>query len=135
LLLLVLLSILHVSNIRSSVSTILLKCCGFALDQVPEAMKKIAKVISRTVDENNFDGIVLELWSQFGGQMRPQVARLVSEIAGELRHAGRIFVLVIPPATNGRMFEKSDFDTLVDSVDFFSLMTYDYSNPQRPGTE
>ena len=29
------------------------------------------------------------------------------------------------------MFEKQDFDNLVDFVDAFSLMTYDYSNPNR----
>ena len=29
------------------------------------------------------------------------------------------------------MFEKQDFDNLVDYVDAFSLMTYDYSNPEK----
>lgn len=29
------------------------------------------------------------------------------------------------------MFTKSDFDALEKVVDAFSLMTYDYSNPQR----
>ncbi len=32
------------------------------------------------------------------------------------------------------MFTQEDFDRLVDSVDYFSLMTYDYSSAQRPGT-
>ena len=31
------------------------------------------------------------------------------------------------------MFDADDFERLVDQVDFFSLMTYDYSNVQRPG--
>ena len=31
------------------------------------------------------------------------------------------------------MFDSQHFDGLVDDVDYFSLMTYDYSNPQRPG--
>ena len=31
------------------------------------------------------------------------------------------------------MFHKDSFDQLVDLVDYFSLMTYDYSNSQRPG--
>ena len=65
--------------------------------------------------------------------MREELKRLVREIAGELRHDGKTFVLVIPPVTNGGMFDEADFRDLVDSVDFFSLMTYDYSNPQRPG--
>ena len=96
-------------------------------------MKKVAKVIAATVRDNAFDGVVLEIWSQFGGMMRPELKRLVREIAGELRHDGKTFVLVIPPVTNGRMFEQADFEDLSDSVDFFSLMTYDFSNPQRPG--
>ena len=31
------------------------------------------------------------------------------------------------------MFHKDSFDQLVELVDYFSLMTYDYSNSQRPG--
>ena len=104
-----------------------------ALFQSHVEMKRVAKLIAATVEENGFDGAVLEIWSQFGGMMRPELKRLVREIAGELRHDGKTFVLVIPPVTNGGMFEEADFRDLVDSVDFFSLMTYDYSNPQRPG--
>ena len=104
-----------------------------ALFQSHAEMKRVAKLIAATVEENGFDGAVLEIWSQFGGMMRPELKRLVREIAGELRHDGKTFVLVIPPVTNGGMFEEADFRDLVDSVDFFSLMTYDYSNPQRPG--
>ena len=97
-------------------------------------MKRVAKLIAATVRDLAFDGAVLEIWSQFGGMMRPELKRLVREIAGELRHDGKTFVLVITPVTNGRMFEQADFNDLIDSVDFFSLMTYDFSNPQRPGT-
>lgn len=104
-----------------------------ALFQSHSEMKRVAKLIAKTVEENGFDGAVLEIWSQFGGMMRPELKRLVREVAGELRHDGKTFVLVIPPVTSGGMFEEADFRDLVDSVDFFSLMTYDYSNPQRPG--
>ena len=104
-----------------------------ALFQSHAEMKRVARLIAATVEENGFDGAVLEVWSQFGGMMRPELKRLVREIAGELRHDGKTFVLVVPPVTSGGMFEEADFKDLVDSVDFFSLMTYDYSNPQRPG--
>ena len=104
-----------------------------ALFQSHTEMKRVAKLVAATVRENGFDGVVLEVWSQFGGMMRPELKRLVREIAGELRHDGKTFVLVVPPVTSGGMFEAADFKDLVDSVDFFSLMTYDYSNPQRPG--
>jgi chitinase domain-containing protein 1 len=33
----------------------------------------------------------------------------------------------------GGMFVGEDFRQLVDEVDYFSLMTYDYSSPARPG--
>merc|ERR1712079_11987 len=46
-------------------------------------------------------------------------------------------VLVIPPPLYHNnvkgMFDEEDFDRMVDYVDYFSLMTYDYSSPQRPG--
>jgi chitinase domain-containing protein 1 len=49
----------------------------------------------------------------------------------------KLFILVIPPALyhgdEVGMFDRRDFDLLVDDVDYFSLMTYDYSNVQRPG--
>ncbi len=97
------------------------------------ATKKVTEAILAAVQSHGFDGIVLELWSQFGGQMRPQLTELVRSIAGEVRHAGKTAVLVIPPATSGGMFSAEDFAALADAVDFFSLMTYDYSSPQRPG--
>ncbi|KAK2536640.1 hypothetical protein Q9233_003055 [Columba guinea] len=31
------------------------------------------------------------------------------------------------------MFAKREFDQLASAIDSFSLMTYDYSTPQRPG--
>ena len=31
------------------------------------------------------------------------------------------------------MFLAEDFSFLMEAVDYFSLMTYDYSNPARPG--
>ena len=31
------------------------------------------------------------------------------------------------------MFLGEDFSNLMENVDYFSLMTYDYSNPSRPG--
>mgnify|MGYP001203580839 CR=1 FL=1 len=34
---------------------------------------------------------------------------------------------------SGEFIDANDVDRMADAVDFFSLMTYDYSNPQRPG--
>ncbi len=87
--------------------------------------------------DNDFDGLVLEIWSQLGGQAREETSEVVAEVARAVREAGGTFVLVIPPPIHHRdrpgMFEWADFRRLVDNVDYFSLMTYDYSSLQRPG--
>jgi len=89
------------------------------------------------INKNSFDGIVLELWSQLGGQAKPQITNVIKRIGKTLRSEGKLFILVIPPplyAGNVRgMFTEEDFDNLVDNVDYFSLMTYDYSSPANPG--
>ena len=89
------------------------------------------------ISQYSFDGIVLELWSQLGGQAKPQITSVIETIGKKIRKTKKLFILVIPPpiyADNvSGMFSKSDFDNLVDSVDYFSLMTYDYSSPAKPG--
>ena len=89
------------------------------------------------IKENHFDGIVLELWSQLGGQAKPQLTNVIRTIGKKIRSKGKKFILVIPPpiyAGNVRgMFSEEDFRNLVSSVDFFSLMTYDYSSLSNPG--
>lgn len=45
------------------------------------------------------------------------------------------FILVIPPMRGFKpeLFDKEHFYNLYSHVTAFSLMTYDFSNPQRPG--
>ena len=43
-----------------------------------------------------------------------------------------IFRLFSPRGVAG-FFSRDEFNALKEDVDFFSLMTYDYSSPQRPG--
>lgn len=44
------------------------------------------------------------------------------------------FILVIPPKrAHDALFTEEHFNALYDHVTAFSLMTYDYSNPRRPG--
>lgn len=44
-------------------------------------------------------------------------------------------ILVIPPlrGKNYDFFSASNFETLFPLIEAFTLVTYDYSNPQRPG--
>lgn len=53
-----------------------------------------------------------------------------------MRQAQLDFILVVPPfrGLKQEMFTKESFDELYDHVTAFSLMTYDYSTPQKPGT-
>lgn len=44
------------------------------------------------------------------------------------------FILVIPPKRSQRgLFSDKEFDALYEFVTAFSLMTYDFSHPERPG--
>ena len=109
-----------------------MKLFGSAAEQ-----KEVAKVIASTVTEHGFDGIVLEIWSQFGGQVKEEASTLIQYISEAVRADGKVFVLVIPPAlykgNSPGMFNAADFTRLEPHVDFFSLMTYDYSSVQNPG--
>ncbi|XP_064480298.1 chitinase domain-containing protein 1-like [Ornithodoros turicata] len=100
------------------------------LQQAADALKELAF-------ESGFGGYVVEIWSQFGGQMSDEMTTVVKYLAKELRAASLELILVIPPPVyHGDapgMFTKANFDKLSDDVTAFSLMTYDYSSPQRPG--
>ena len=97
----------------------------------------LTRSIINVINKYAFDGVVLEVWSQLGGQAKPQLTKLIQKIGKKIRSKNKIFILVIPPpvyAGNAPgMFSEEDFDNLVDYVDYFSLMTYDYSSPAKPG--
>merc|ERR1712045_555790 len=75
--------------------------------------------------------------SQLGGQAKPQLRQMITDLSAALRKSNKLTVLVIPPPLYHEgvkgMIDANDVDRMADAVDFFSLMTYDYSNPQRPG--
>ncbi|KAM9013166.1 chitinase domain-containing protein 1 isoform 2-T3 [Ara ararauna] len=70
------------------------------IEELSESMVLLAK-------NENFDGFVVEVWSQLGNQKQT--------------------------TNQPGMFTKKEFDQLASAIDSFSLMTYDYSTPQRPG--
>lgn len=103
-----------------------------------DEIEDLVEVMVQTAKDEQFDGFVVEVWSQLGGQKRPEMAHLLTHMGQALQQAKLRFILVIPPAVAPGtdqlgMFGKKEFDLLAPYVDSFSLMTYDYSNPNRPG--
>jgi chitinase domain-containing protein 1 len=96
----------------------------------------LVKTLVSSAKKYNFDGFVLELWSQvIGAVNKKSLVRLVQLMARKFKNAEIVLILVIPPARgdNSEAFDTDDFEQLADYVDAFSLMTYDFSSPQRPG--
>lgn len=62
---------------------------------------------------------------------------LIKLLGEALSKAGLTFVLVIPPPVlnTGKpgMIEHEDVKAIYQYVDYLSIMTYDYSNVERPG--
>lgn len=101
-----------------------------ALDALVDTLLSYSK-------ENHFDGLVLEVWSQYTGDTKQNLYVLVSKIASALREERLKTILVIPPplVAGGRpgLFDRNDFEILVAVLDGFSLMSYDFGSPNRPG--
>ncbi|XP_039389421.1 chitinase domain-containing protein 1 [Mauremys reevesii] len=103
-----------------------------------DEIEELSKTMVQIAKEENFDGYVVEVWSQLGNQKQTELIHLLTHLSEALHEAQLKLILVIPPAvTPGTnqlgMFTKKEFDQLAPVVDSFSLMTYDYSTPQRPG--
>ncbi|CAH8839117.1 unnamed protein product [Trichobilharzia szidati] len=99
-------------------------------------MNKCIQNIINVIKKHNFDGAVIEIWVQFSGLELKTLTNFIIQLANSLHEAGKLLVLVIPPPVyhggiEGR-FRQNDFNQLANHVDYFSLMTYDYSSP-RPG--
>jgi len=102
-----------------------------------EKQQALKELLLNTVEQHNVDGITLEFWSQLGGKAKSQMGGIVRDLAAAFKARNYVFILAIPPAlyqgdVEG-MFLSEDFRFLMETVDYFSLMTYDYSNPARPG--
>lgn len=100
-----------------------------------EEINVVNKLIVDTCKKYNFDGIVLEVWSQLVRRVDDQhLVNLVKSIAKALKKVKLQFILVIPPSHRGPdLFNSQHFDMLWEDVSYFSLMTYDYSSYERPG--
>ncbi|XP_048758393.2 chitinase domain-containing protein 1-like isoform X2 [Ostrea edulis] len=100
-----------------------------------DAMEDCANALLKFIKKKKFPGVVVEIWSQLGGQYRQELVHFLKHLGEAFDQGGKTFILVIPPPVYpgniAGMFGKSEFDELVPYVDAFSLMTYDFSNPSR----
>lgn len=98
--------------------------------------EELIKTLVNSAKNYNFDGFVIELWSQVVGRVNKRyLVQMVQTMARRFKNSKLVLILVIPPARGSGLeaFDAEDFEQLADDVDAFSLMTYDFSSPQRPG--
>lgn len=100
-----------------------------------EEINAATQAIIETCHKFNFDGVVLELWSQLSQRVDDDhLINLVKAVAKQLKAADIGCILVIPPSQRGPdLFSENHFEKLWEDVTAFSLMTYDFSTYQRPG--
>ncbi|GFO38355.1 chitinase domain-containing protein 1 [Plakobranchus ocellatus] len=93
--------------------------------------------IIKTLKTYKFSGAVIEIWSQLGGNLRKELVHFINHMGEMFHEAKKELILVIPPPLYGKtvdgLISKADVDGMADNVDRFSLMTYDFSNPNRAG--
>ncbi len=93
----------------------------------------------KKANDYQFDGYTLEIYMQLGGYAKSAIHHLVFDLVDQLHANDKKLALVIPPSLQifpndlekeivSEIFNKEDFDLLKDQVDYFSLMTYDYSS-------
>lgn len=103
------------------------------LTESEDAREALISTLEDICLSNNFNGLVLELWSQAAAvRFRPdRLLTAVRDLAVSMARRSLDLILVVPPAT--QLFDHEQFKALQEHVTAFSVMTYDYSNAQRPG--
>jgi chitinase domain-containing protein 1 len=101
-----------------------------------DEQEHLITTLVNAVEKYSFDGFVFELWRQVAGRVnKTYLVQMLQHVAYRFKSVNILLILVIPPAhsNDSEAFDTEDFQQLVDDVDAFSLMTYDFSSPQRPG--
>ncbi|CAG9773867.1 unnamed protein product [Ceutorhynchus assimilis] len=100
----------------------------------PKERLSLSKTLIESCKKHKFDGFVIEVWSQIAGAVNPDsLVELIRDISDLFTVEGLDFILVVPPKRNADLFTSKQFDALYDYVTAFSLMTYDFADPTRPG--
>ncbi|KAF8676001.1 hypothetical protein HU200_047504 [Digitaria exilis] len=138
------------SNGTLVVPRVVLEAFPVVLLEKGQKAKAIDLIVSECRDKG-YDGIVLESWSRWAVygvlddpelrytalQFVKQMGEALHSISSKLssRHLELIYVIPAPrmQELNIQEFGPQDLLQLADSIDGFSLMTYDFSGPQNPG--
>ncbi|XP_077966966.1 chitinase domain-containing protein 1-like [Styela clava] len=110
-----------------------------SLFESEDEIESMSKSIIDVLQENEMNGAVIELWSQIGEKNPKEVVHVVTHMAEMFHKNNMILILVVPAALNKEKkmttnFDSKQFSSLVGVVDYFSLMTYDFSvNQGYPG--
>ncbi|CAG9564648.1 unnamed protein product [Danaus chrysippus] len=96
--------------------------------------KALIEEIKKVCKQWGFDGIVLEMLSQIGKYIDKSV-KFIQHFGLEMSEDNYHLILVYPPF---RGYPSDDFfvqafNEIHPYVDAVSVMTYDFSNPQKPG--
>ena len=62
-----------------------------------DKVKKLSQTLKDACIQHDFDGLVLEVWSQLGGQAKNELRNVIIQIGIALRKIDKLVVLVIPP--------------------------------------
>ena len=60
-------------------------------------VSNLAQILVDLCIKHDFDGLTLEVWNQLGGQARPELRRVITEIAENIKKADKLIIVVIPP--------------------------------------
>ncbi|XP_074656483.1 chitinase domain-containing protein 1-like [Tubulanus polymorphus] len=85
------------------------------------------------VKSHNFDGIVVEIWSQLSGYRQSDLVHFLEHLGETFQKNYKKLILVLPPPRGRGDITPAEFRKLAPVIDAFSLMTYDFSHPGRPG--
>lgn len=96
--------------------------------------KALIEEIKKACKQWKFDGVVLEMLSQIGKYVDKSV-KFIQQFGLEMSEGDLSLILVYPPFRGYPTdeFFIQAFNDIHPYVDAVSVMTYDFSNPQKPG--
>lgn len=96
--------------------------------------KAFIEEIKKACKQWKFDGVVLEMLSQIGKYADKSV-KFIQQFGLEMTENGLSLILVYPPYRGFPTdeFYIQAFNDIYPYVEAVSVMTYDFSNPQKPG--